>query len=433
MLKLMVSIKIIPLALIWSVMFAAGQASSSAGSGDIARQKAGIKIHSTEEIENSLLALANRSRLEAGLEPLRSLQALTETAERHSRDMARQGKTNHISEDGRSLADRLKESGLFFASSGENVAFSETFVAEFIHDSFMTSPEHRENLLDPEFNRAGIGVIQVEGKGYYITQNFLQTLNPGLSPDPLVHEPLSFWGRVGFQAGLRKRVKGLRTELIRRVGEVRGNRGLPPLQLIERVDAFAGRLASLRLSGRELPPVPDSFGISHIIFLSAPTLVHLGGELGNISFEDYIQGGLDIRFGRNADHPGGGLFVTLVLFPESERIGNKPEAQHERLEGEIQALRDSRGLPPLRLEKSLSYAALKISQRLKENGRADRFPPGLASYRVTSYVTRDLHSIPESLRSRLTQKGIRRIGIGISSAGGEELPAGHFWVTVIYR
>lgn len=57
-----------------------------------------------------------------------------------------------------------------FLSAGENIALAPTL--ETAHQSLMNSPGHRRNILDPDFGRVGIGIVDGGIYGKMFTQNF---------------------------------------------------------------------------------------------------------------------------------------------------------------------------------------------------------------------------------------------------------------------
>ena len=133
-------------------------------------------LPSTEEIEKELLAAINKERAGRNFAVLHQSRALTDLARSHSAEMARGNILSHESSDGKSFTDRLAEAGVAFAANGENVARSGTFVADLIHQSFMESPGHRENVLNLDFDEVGIGIIRGPGTSYYVTEDFIRRL-----------------------------------------------------------------------------------------------------------------------------------------------------------------------------------------------------------------------------------------------------------------
>src|SRR5205085_7816616 len=68
---------------------------------------------------------------------------------------------------------------------GENVGMGGDVPS--LHDAFMNSEHHRENILDGGFNQVGIGVI-VSGGVVYVTEDFLHSKSAGTArPTPVAH------------------------------------------------------------------------------------------------------------------------------------------------------------------------------------------------------------------------------------------------------
>lgn len=126
------------------------------------------------EAEQQLLEMANQARAHAGAPPLHIDQGLTLAARAHADVMAQQQQLSHQFEGEPSLPHRLAaSSALHLDHAGENVALDLT--AGEAHDHLMLSPPHRENLLDPSYNVAGIGVIR-SGERLFVVQDFGHSL-----------------------------------------------------------------------------------------------------------------------------------------------------------------------------------------------------------------------------------------------------------------
>jgi uncharacterized protein YkwD len=54
---------------------------------------------------------------------------------------------------------------------GENVGVG--YSAQQLHDAFVASPAHLRNLVDPEYQSIGVGVV-VRGDEIWVAQNFLR-------------------------------------------------------------------------------------------------------------------------------------------------------------------------------------------------------------------------------------------------------------------
>ncbi len=131
--------------------------------------------------EQELLALANRSRDEAGVPPLHIDASLNEAARAHARLMVIRQQLSHRFDNEQPLMRRLLDTGLQTDHVGENVAFNAS--AEKAFEALMQSPPHRHNLLDPSFNSAGF-VAFWSGRRLYVVQDFAHRL-PAISPASL--------------------------------------------------------------------------------------------------------------------------------------------------------------------------------------------------------------------------------------------------------
>lgn len=122
------------------------------------------------ELEAQMLVLVNQERAAAGLAPLAPDAELTEVARRHSADMFARGYFAHITPEGRSPFDRIREADIRFLIAGENLALAPT--VSIAHTGLMNSPGHRANILRPQFGRVGIGIMDGGRRGLMVTQNF---------------------------------------------------------------------------------------------------------------------------------------------------------------------------------------------------------------------------------------------------------------------
>lgn len=107
-----------------------------------------------------LLEMINRTRWEHGhLPPLKSNAALAHAALAHSQDMAHNDFFGHQGGDGLSPWERIDAAGYGnWYILAENIAAGQKTPAEVLQ-AWMDSPHHRENLLNPDINEAGIGYV----------------------------------------------------------------------------------------------------------------------------------------------------------------------------------------------------------------------------------------------------------------------------------
>ncbi|MGH9970211.1 MAG: CvpA family protein [Pyrinomonadaceae bacterium] len=122
------------------------------------------------DLEARMLQLVNKERVAAGLKPLAADPELTEVARRHSTDMFARGYFAHDTPEGRDPFDRLRAANVRFVTAGENLALGPSL--QVAHNGLMNSPGHRANILNPQFDRVGIGVMDGGLRGLMVTQNF---------------------------------------------------------------------------------------------------------------------------------------------------------------------------------------------------------------------------------------------------------------------
>lgn len=122
------------------------------------------------DAEHQLLEMANAERVRVGLAPLKMDDGLVRAARAHAVKMAAQEELSHQFSGEPALGDRISaNSTLHLDREGENVASAPD--PEDAHRALMASPPHRDNLLSPKFNVAGIGVVR-KGAKLYVAQDF---------------------------------------------------------------------------------------------------------------------------------------------------------------------------------------------------------------------------------------------------------------------
>lgn len=125
----------------------------------------------TEE-ESKLLELTNQERKKKELPPLRSSPQLFQLARRHSENMAKQGKMEHVL-DGKTPFDRMRDAEYKFLRGGENIAACDAKVAlPEIMKAWMESKAHRDNILGPDFTDIGLGLARDKDGQIFYTQVF---------------------------------------------------------------------------------------------------------------------------------------------------------------------------------------------------------------------------------------------------------------------
>jgi len=147
-------------AILLSIAVAVGPATMAHGQ---ASNGASANLQAQSE---QVFALANQARAQAGVGRLQWDPALAAAALKHCLRMAAEGPIAHRYGGEPDLSERAAQAGAHFSLIEENVAIGPT--ADAIHEEWMQSPGHRENLLSPEVDRVGVAVVAARGVLYAV-------------------------------------------------------------------------------------------------------------------------------------------------------------------------------------------------------------------------------------------------------------------------
>ncbi len=132
---------------------------------------ADLQVQPAPADEEAMLQQINQARAQAGLAPLVMNPVLREAARQHSLDMYRRHYFSHRTPTGQTPYQRLQALHFHYVTAGENIAFAENLDQAW--SLLMASPDHRANILNPDFRCVGIGAYR--GLGGYeemFTQDF---------------------------------------------------------------------------------------------------------------------------------------------------------------------------------------------------------------------------------------------------------------------
>jgi uncharacterized protein YkwD len=125
-------------------------------------------------VRTALRCLVNTTRVRHGLRSVRPSARLNLAADRQAADMVARGYFAHVTPEGKSVADRVRETGYLRGSQdwalGEDIGWgtSTLSTSAAIFEAWMHSPPHRRVILDGDFRQIGIGVargVPVPGQG----------------------------------------------------------------------------------------------------------------------------------------------------------------------------------------------------------------------------------------------------------------------------
>lgn len=129
-------------------------------------------IESLRPISLEVLKLVNKERNAAGLDSLKIDKDVNFVAQLKAADMIYNGYFDHISPTYGDPFEMLKSFGIQFMTAGENIAAGQRTPQQ-VMDSWMNSPGHRANILEPSFTHIGIGCISDAWGTPYWVQMFI--------------------------------------------------------------------------------------------------------------------------------------------------------------------------------------------------------------------------------------------------------------------
>lgn len=102
-----------------------------------------------------IVPMVNAFRAQNGLGPLAAHPQLEEAAERHARDMEKNGFFDHKGSKGGRVDKRVKKARYKFCVVAENIAYGQSSTAMVMGD-WAKSPGHRKNMLVGKMKHIGV-------------------------------------------------------------------------------------------------------------------------------------------------------------------------------------------------------------------------------------------------------------------------------------
>ncbi len=124
---------------------------------------------SLQNSREQLLKLINEDRSKHGLSSVIADPDLNQLAQEHSNDMNNRDYFNHIDPDGKTPNDRRLAHSIPMPV-GENLALAPTTL--YTHKGLMRSGIHRNNILNPNWSKVGIGIAIDKNGSLLTTQEF---------------------------------------------------------------------------------------------------------------------------------------------------------------------------------------------------------------------------------------------------------------------
>jgi uncharacterized protein YkwD len=141
---------------------------------DLTQAPAEYALSELEFVEGYCFKEVNRQREAQNLAPLIFAPELLPLARGYSRRQAEEEFFSHIDPQGRTTENRIREAGIKFLVIGENLSQAKGYLDPVpdVVQQWMSSPPHRINILNIEYQYAAVGVW-VKDKTFFFTEIFL--------------------------------------------------------------------------------------------------------------------------------------------------------------------------------------------------------------------------------------------------------------------
>ena len=130
--------------------------------------------------ESRSISLVNGARSQEGLRGVSQNSGLESVARAQAARMAERGSIYHNP----NLESDADAAGVDWTSIGENVGVG--YDIEELHNGFMNSPGHHENIVYPKYNALGVGVVKGDDGRMYVAQVYAAV---GSAPSPAAPAP----------------------------------------------------------------------------------------------------------------------------------------------------------------------------------------------------------------------------------------------------
>jgi uncharacterized protein YkwD len=231
--------------------------------------------------QSELLELTNLARAQAGAPPLQLSSDLSRAAQAHAELMAQKAQLSHQFSGEPELMQRLAAaSHAPFNAVAENLALAADVPSA--HDTLMHSPPHRENLLNPEYNLVGFGLVQ-KGTRLYVVEDF-------------AHQTTKESSGTAAQS-IAQAVAGLRREA-----------GKPELQPSDSSAEQQSACAMAQQDTLKAPAPKAGYSIRYTAFDPAELPASVRQSALQDDFHSFAVG---VCFARAPDYPAGAYWVVI--------------------------------------------------------------------------------------------------------------------------
>jgi len=237
--------------------------------------------------EKQLVELMNQERVHEGLPPLAVDERLTEAARRHTELMVQHNGLSHQFDGEPSLQVRVADENLRSDRQAENVGLEMDVAGA--HAILMNSPPHRANILSPNYNAIGVGVMH-SGDRLYVTEDFAHRLPDYSEPeaDAVLQESITKYARsLGLAVPARKPQPAIRQMAC-------------DMALIDALDTGTPKSIA---------------GVHRVVAWTATDLEQLPDNVKGLLAQPLSAGySLGVCFAATVSHPGGMYWIVMVVY-----------------------------------------------------------------------------------------------------------------------
>lgn len=146
-------------------------------------------VHATNMTADRIIQLTNEERAKLGLNSLKANANLTSAAHAKANDMFQKQYWDHFGPNGESPWDFIRGAGYEYVYAGENLGKGFT-TSEGVHQAWMASPTHKENIVSPNYEDIGIAIVSGELHGENLIL-VVQMFGSRSRPEPVETAPIS--------------------------------------------------------------------------------------------------------------------------------------------------------------------------------------------------------------------------------------------------
>src|SRR5271157_1857357 len=237
--------------------------------------------------EQQLVELINQERSREGLQPLAVDEPLTQAARKHTGQMVKHKALSHQFDEEPSVQARSADENLRSDRQAENVALEMDVAGA--HAILMNSPPHRANLLSPNYNAIGVGVMH-SGDRLYVTEDFAHRMPDysELEADEVLQKAITAYASTqGGAMPVRKPQAAIRQMAC-------------DMALIDALDTGTPKSIA---------------GVHRVLAWTATDLEQLPDNVKGLFSQPLSSGySLGVCFAASVSHPGGMYWIVMVAY-----------------------------------------------------------------------------------------------------------------------